>query len=73
MIISGKRCIINVKGDRFVMASNGKKLRRLSVVGKESGGTKCLNPVSRVDIGGMTFVEKSPNVLVRAHTKNHIR
>ncbi|XP_046736290.1 zinc finger CCCH domain-containing protein 3 [Diprion similis] len=67
-----KRCIINVKGDRFVMASNGKKLRRLCTSGNNSGNLKRPNPVSRVDIGGMTFVERAPNVLVRAHTKRSI-
>ncbi|XP_015525112.2 zinc finger CCCH domain-containing protein 3 [Neodiprion lecontei] len=67
-----KRCVINVKGDRFVMASNGKKLRRLCTSANNSGNLKCPNPVSRVDIGGMTFVERAPNVLVRAHTKRSI-
>ncbi|XP_012269062.2 zinc finger CCCH domain-containing protein 3 isoform X2 [Athalia rosae] len=68
-----KRCIINVKGDRFVMASNGKKLRRLNTfTDRQPGKMRSPNFVSRVDIGGMTFVEKTPNILVRAHTKHNI-
>lgn len=51
------------------MASGGKKLRRLG----SSGSMKSNNLVSRVDIGGMTFVEKTPNVLVRSQTRHSIR
>ncbi|XP_015591305.1 zinc finger CCCH domain-containing protein 3 isoform X2 [Cephus cinctus] len=63
-----KRYVINVQGDKFLMASDGKKLCRLSSIGESSS---VINK-SRISIGGITYVEKTPNVLVRATSKTII-
>lgn len=63
--------VVYVRGDKFVLDRSGKTMQRIaqdsSSVSLGSSLGKRKRCVSRIDIGGMTFVQKSPNVLVRTN------
>nr|CAD7393126.1 unnamed protein product [Timema cristinae] len=61
--------VLYVRGDKFIMDFAGKTMRRIT----EDGGLRENMPVkrgarTRIDIGGVTFLQKSPNVLIRTET-----
>nr|CAD7195530.1 unnamed protein product [Timema douglasi] len=61
--------VLYVRGDKFIMDFAGKTMRRIT----EDGGSRENMPVkrgarTRIDIGGVTFLQKSPNVLIRTET-----
>nr|CAD7439987.1 unnamed protein product [Timema bartmani] len=61
--------VLYVRGDKFIMDSAGKTMRRIPA----DGGLRENVPLkrgarTRIDIGGVTFLQKSPNVLIRTET-----
>nr|CAD7256715.1 unnamed protein product [Timema shepardi] len=61
--------VLYVRGDKFIMDFAGKTMRRIT----EDGGLRENMPFkrgarTRIDIGGVTFLQKSPNVLIRTET-----
>ncbi|XP_077983298.1 uncharacterized protein LOC144438142 [Glandiceps talaboti] len=64
------KVIINVRGQRFTMDSSGKTLKRWKE--PETGNVAAPSidkGMSRLDIGGMTFVQTTPGTLVRKETE----
>lgn len=59
--------IVSVRGNKFLMDSTGKRLVKVS---QKQALSDCKNqtPVKRIDIGGVTFIQKSKNVLIRTNT-----
>ncbi|XP_066998403.2 uncharacterized protein ZC3H3 [Anabrus simplex] len=67
--------IVYVRGNKFLMDPLGKTLRRIHTVNTANGnGQQTIpvksNAIKRVDIGGITFVQKSCDLLMRTNTHN---
>ncbi|XP_046390722.1 uncharacterized protein LOC124159154 [Ischnura elegans] len=63
--------VLCIRGQKFVMDTKGKTLRRLSSsdsLVKGSLNVPTQYSFRRVDIGGVTFIKKSSNVLMRTNT-----
>ncbi|PSN31596.1 hypothetical protein C0J52_22466 [Blattella germanica] len=58
--------IVSVRGNKFLMDPSGKKLVKMSQ--KQMTEKETISPVKRIDIGGVTFIQKSKNVLIRTNT-----
>lgn len=62
-----------VRGNKFLMDATGKTMLRVPQRSKKPGFNELPLrnlPLKRIDIGGVTFVQKSTNVLVRTNTHN---
>ena len=62
-----------VRGNKFLMDAAGKTLLRVpqkTTNSAVSGSSTSIPPLKRIDIGGVTFVQKSTNVLMRTNTHN---
>ncbi|XP_063240197.1 zinc finger CCCH domain-containing protein 3 [Bacillus rossius redtenbacheri] len=60
--------VVHIRGSKFLMEASGKTMRRLEPPrgpGAGAGGRRGSPPVMRVDIGGVTFLQTSRNVLIR--------
>ncbi|XP_071449401.1 uncharacterized protein ZC3H3 isoform X2 [Hetaerina americana] len=60
--------VLFIRGQKFVMDPKGKTLRRLSTSNLSLQNVSSLYSFHRVDIGGVTFVKKSSNLLMRTNT-----
>ena len=59
--------VVTVRGNKFLMDPAGKKLVKVSQKEKLSKSEN-QSPLKRIDIGGVTFIQKSKNVLIRTNT-----
>ncbi|KAJ8866185.1 hypothetical protein PR048_033709 [Dryococelus australis] len=60
--------IVHIRGNKFLMESSGRTMRRISAPSSHNPRAtrqKVEPPVTRIDIGGVTFLQKSQNVLIR--------
>lgn len=55
-----------VRGEKFILDESGKSLKRLTEQGKSLNNKK--TNIKRIDIGGVTYLPKSNNVLIRTNT-----
>ncbi|XP_069674383.1 uncharacterized protein ZC3H3 isoform X2 [Periplaneta americana] len=65
--------VVYVRGNKFLMDSSGKTLVKAPEKVDRSSVNESYErrmPVKRVDIGGVTFIQKSTNVLIRTNTHN---
>jgi hypothetical protein len=61
---------VYIRGNKFLMDAAGKTMLRVPLTPTESAvneSSMVNEPLKRIDIGGVTFVQKSPNVLVRTN------
>ncbi|PNF17491.1 hypothetical protein B7P43_G17634 [Cryptotermes secundus] len=64
---------VYIRGNKFLMDASGRTMVRAAVKPTKSGVNEpsmANVPLKRIDIGGVTFVPKSPNVLVRTNAHN---
>ncbi|KAG8228682.1 hypothetical protein J437_LFUL008670 [Ladona fulva] len=69
--LNTKQQFLLIRGHKFVMDAQGKTLRRVTPANSSFGKEPSAGPsysLRRVDIGGVTFVQKSSNVLMRTDT-----
>lgn len=66
-----KEQVLNIRGKKFVLDDKGTTLRPKCDPGDVThagNGSKMRSSISRIDIGGVTFIRRSDNTLVRTNT-----
>jgi hypothetical protein len=64
---------VYIRGNKFLMDATGKTMLRVPPTPTESAVIESSVEnvlLKRIDIGGVTFVQKSPDVLVRTNAHN---
>lgn len=64
--------VVYVRGEKFILDKSGKSLRRHPDQKQSSENKQLKNVVNRVDLGGVTYLRKSNNILIRTNT-HHAR
>jgi hypothetical protein len=61
--------VVWVRGNKFLMDESGKTMLRVAPSPTSSATMENIS-LKRIDIGGVTFIQKSSDVLVRTDTHN---